>query len=272
MSGSLKDLLVVCSLDRALRVPHHGVPGCNRATVELFTQLGGRFTVVTERTPASIKEALDGVHLSSPAIACGGSMLYEVEEGVRLDDNFLPQEPVRELAAQIAERFPEVGIEVFLDEGQLYVPQTNRYVQKHLLNEKIGCIISPLEEITGNWSKLTFIGDPVTISKIKNQLQGQAAEGFCFQESGMSRYEILPAASGRVKMLEALAEYEGVPLENIIVIGESDYDKELMRAAGHAVAVRSASNRIQLEADEIVPGCAEGGVGEYLYALVKRYT
>ena len=88
MIDSLRDLLVVSDMDNTLLTAMEGVPACNRATIELFRALGGRFTVATGRPPASIRAALGGTRLSCPAIACGGSVLYDLEADRALEKSF----------------------------------------------------------------------------------------------------------------------------------------------------------------------------------------
>ena len=49
MIESLADLLVVSDMDNTLLTAKEGVPSCNRVTIQLFCELGGRFTVATGR-------------------------------------------------------------------------------------------------------------------------------------------------------------------------------------------------------------------------------
>ena len=58
-----------------------------------------------------------------------------------------------------------------------------------------------------------------------------------------------------------------------IVIGDYYNDLEVMREAGHAVAVANAPAEVKASADEVTTcTCSEGAVGEYLYQLVQRAT
>ena len=47
MIESLADLLVVSDMDNTLLTAKEGVPSCNRVTIQLFCELGGRFTAVS---------------------------------------------------------------------------------------------------------------------------------------------------------------------------------------------------------------------------------
>ena len=76
----------------------------------------------------------------------------------------------------------------------------------------------------------------------------------------------------KAQALRRLCALQNIPLENTVVIGDYYNDIDLMRAAGHAVAVGNAPTEVKLVADEVVSSCRSGGVGEYLYSLIRRYA
>lgn len=77
MKSALSDTLVICDMDNTLLTAKEGLPACNRTVINLFTSLGGLFTVATGRPPESIRAALEGIRLSLPAISCNGALLYD---------------------------------------------------------------------------------------------------------------------------------------------------------------------------------------------------
>ena len=86
-------------------------------------------------------------------------------------------------------------------------------------------------------------------------------------------YEIMPQGVSKASGLERLCARLALPMENVIFIGDYYNDLDLMRLAGHSVAVANAPRDVQAQADEVTMSrCADGGVGEYLYKLVKRYV
>ena len=180
MIDSLRDLLVVSDMDNTLLTAKEGVPACNRATIELFRALGGRFTVATGRPPASIRAALGGTRLSCPAIACGGSVLYDLEADRALEKSFLPLAAAREAVTAVMEQFPDMGVDVMVEEGRVYVVQANRYTQAHLRDEEIGCIMCPLEQVPCNWAKVMFAADPIAILNLQKFARGLHFDGMYF--------------------------------------------------------------------------------------------
>ena len=58
MKAPLSDTLVICDMDNTLLTAKAGIPACNRAVIQLYTSMGGLFTVATGRPPESIRAAL----------------------------------------------------------------------------------------------------------------------------------------------------------------------------------------------------------------------
>ena len=77
MKPPLSDTLVICDMDNTLLTAKEGIPACNRAVIQLYTGMGGLFTVATGRPPESIRAALGNIRLSLPAISCNGALLYD---------------------------------------------------------------------------------------------------------------------------------------------------------------------------------------------------
>ena len=89
MKPPLGDTLVICDMDNTLLTAKEGIPACNRAVIQLYTSMGGLFTVATGRPPESIRAALGNIRLSLPAISCNGALalvpcLAASRDGVRL--------------------------------------------------------------------------------------------------------------------------------------------------------------------------------------------
>lgn len=272
MASKLEDILVVCSVDDALCASDFHIPACNLATVKLYESMGGNFTVATGRTVESLQNIIADLRLNCPAITCGGEVLYNVENKQHLNKTFLQYEKTSAFVQAVLEKFPDMGIEIYVHAGEIHQVQSNRYTQKHLLKERIGCIISPLEAIPHNWVKVVFAADPVSISKLKQFFKGEEIPGLYLKDIGIGYCEIAATATPMSDAMQALCEYKGIPIENTVFIGGSKNDIELMHSAGFAVAVQNAPNEVKLSADEIVLSCEHGGVGEYLYSLIKRYT
>ncbi len=272
MIETLKDILVVCDMDNTLLTAKEGIPACNRAAIQLFQALGGRFTVATGRPVESVRAALDGLKLSCPAITCGGSVLYDFQTEEVLVQHSLDESSARQAILDVMQRFPDVGVEVMVEEGRVYVVQANQYTTAHVQNEKMSHVMCPLDRVPSHWAKVVFAANPVMLAQVQELIGKTTYPNIYFLPTNFIYFEIMPQNVGKAQALSELCRRELMGLENVIVIGDYFNDMDLMRQAGRSVAVGNAPPEVKAIADEVVSRCMDGGVGEYLYSLVKRYT
>ena len=147
------------------------------------------------------------------------------------------------------------------------------YTQAHLADEKLGCILQPLDTLPEDWLKVVFAGESALLEQIEAFAAQNSYPGVYFLRTNTIYYEIMPQGVSKASGLERLCARLALPMENVIFIGDYYNDLDLMRLAGHSVAVANAPRDVQAQADEVTMSrCADGGVGEYLYKLVKRYV
>ncbi|MDR1506693.1 MAG: Cof-type HAD-IIB family hydrolase [Treponema sp.] len=71
--------------------------------------------------------------------------------------------------------------------------------------------------------------------------------------------EIMPAGISKGKALEFVAEKLNIDMKNVMAIGDSDNDKEMIQKAGLGIAMGNAAEGIKAAADEVVPDCDRDG-------------
>ena len=233
MIRSLKDILVVSDMDNTLLTPEDGVPFVNQVTMRLFCALGGHFTVATGRTMESAGRHLDSMTLSAPAI------LY--------------------------------GVEIMTEDGGICVVRANEYTYRHTVHEGLTYRMAPLEELDGGWNKVLFACSHEMLMQIQDFLDARKYPGVYFIATNRNYFEIMPEGAAKGAALGELCTYMGIPIENTVAIGDYFNDIELMRAAGHSVAMGNAPKEVQLAADTVTGRCLDGGVAEVLYGLIRKY-
>ena len=75
-----KDVLYVSGLDDTLLGSGQKLSSYSKVELNRVIDEGAQFTVATLRTPASIRESLEGVHLKLPVVAMDGAVLYDMNE------------------------------------------------------------------------------------------------------------------------------------------------------------------------------------------------
>lgn len=274
MKRNLHDYLVFCDMDNTLLTAKEGIPECNRTVIRLFIQMGGRFTVASGRPPESIRAALGDIHLSLPAIACNGALLYDFNANRVLRHATLERAQATTAILDIAQKFPQIGVEVMAGAGEMYVIRANTYTHAHQVDEKLSGVACPVDSVPDGWVKVVFAADPETIRKVgqyaKTRYYGR--ENY-FLATNSIYLEIMPAGIGKASGLQDMCTLLGEPIQNTLVIGDYYNDLEMMQQAGYSVAVANAPAEVKAAANEVTTcTCVEGAVGEFLYKLIEQST
>lgn len=272
MKPPLSDTLVICDMDNTLLTAKEGIPACNRAVIQLYTSMGGLFTVATGRPPESIRAALGDIRLSLPAISCNGALLYDFSAESVLHRSTLNREQATTAILDILNKFPHIGVEVMAGNGEMFVIHANEVTHAHQVDEHLGSIACPVESVPDGWVKVVFASDPESIRKLgqyaKTRYYGR--ENY-FLATNSIYLEIMPSGVSKASGLHDLCALMSKSMKNTVVIGDYYNDLEIMREAGYAVAVANAPAEVRAAADHVtICTCAEGAVGEYLYSLIGR--
>lgn len=75
-----KDILFVSGIDDTLLAGNSALSSYSKIELNRMIDAGAHFTVSTIRTPANVRESLDGIHLKLPIIAMDGAVLYDMKE------------------------------------------------------------------------------------------------------------------------------------------------------------------------------------------------
>lgn len=272
MSHSLHDLVVVCNLDHTLLTVRGEIPAVNRDMIQLFCGHGGRFTVATRRSVASVQAALAGVPLSAPVICCGGSILYDMTKQQCVRRLEMNRETAEKAIRLVMKNLPDLGVCVHTGLGEWRVIRANRYLEAQRKSERIGCSLSQLSDAPDGWVQVSFAGSGQQLDQAETLLREKAGYGVYAQRSGSGTLDLLPETASNAAGLSALSETIGVPLTQMIVIGSHASDLPAMALAGQAVAVAGAPARVRLAAHVVTSiGSGDGAVAEYLYHLLRKY-
>jgi Cof subfamily protein (haloacid dehalogenase superfamily) len=71
--------------------------------------------------------------------------------------------------------------------------------------------------------------------------------------------EIMPAGVNKGKALRFTAEKLGIDMKNVMALGDSDNDKDMILEAGLGIAMGNATEDLKAAADEITLSCEEDG-------------
>lgn len=268
MFQSLSDMLVVSELDETLLASDGELPGCNLETIRLFRLLGGHFAVVTTHfntyLPAKLAQAVD------MAVTCGGSILYNSAKEEVVLGTALPHLAARQALRDVMLTFPEVGALVVGDDLRLYymtpVPPLCRYAAL----ERAPYFHRPYEYLPDAWYKIVFCGQEEVLEAVAQYVLSRTYPGLYFVREEDQAFAMVPKGVSKASAVYAMCEAMHIPYKSAVYVGNSAEDMEAMRLLGQRLATADASKEVKQMADALLASRDEGGIGQYLYELVRQ--
>ena len=119
-------------------------------------------------------------------------------------------------------------------------------------------------------TKITLCGEPDLLLKIERKLRLLNLPIY-LTYSAPTYLEITRSGVNKGEALKIVATYLAIPLEYILVIGDSHNDLSMFEVAGMAIAMGNAPEEVKAAADLVAPSNDEDGVAWILRELVLRH-
>jgi Cof subfamily protein (haloacid dehalogenase superfamily) len=231
-------LLLVSDMDGTLLNSQNQVSLENIKAIDRFEAYGGRFTIATGRIPSIAAPQLRRLALSVPGIFYNGGMIYDFENN-RIVWQSVLTEDTAPIVTNIADEFPEAGIEVYHN-GVAYCVQENAVSEKHREIDGIEIIqVSDIGQIPKPWQKVLIAGEPDLLADMEIILKTRYSS-VRFVRSDLHYLEILNPHVNKGRALERLLQLVGVSTSQCIAVGNHMNDYEMLQTAGVGIAVDNA--------------------------------
>ena len=240
-----------------------------KSTVTALQRLrerGMRLVVATGRRFESAREYAGklGFAEDDPVICYGGSMVRRMN-GETLLHRTLPQNLSIEALEWAAAR--DLHARVFVDGHTITSPD----IPSARPEPDASVVDSPADWLRNSRkvpTKLVIVDRP---DEIRGWL-GEAKSAFAgrlFVTRSLPHYVEVGSLEGtKAAALGFLCERWGIEPERVLAFGDADNDIDMLRFAGHGVAVGGMSGEVREAADKVVPGVDEDGVAGYVANLL----
>jgi Cof subfamily protein (haloacid dehalogenase superfamily) len=242
------------------------------AALQGLRERGMRLVVATGRRFESAREYAGrlGFADDDPLICYGGSMVRRIN-GETLLHRTLPGLLGREVLEWAAAR--DLHARVFLDGRIITSPDTPAALDHLRRYDEPGvCVVdSPADWLRDGGeepTKLVIVDRPDDIQDWLGEAQ-TAFAGRLFVTRSLPHYVEIGSLQGtKASALGFLCERWGIEPERVLAFGDADNDIDMLRFAGHGVAVGGISGEVRDAADRVVPGVDEDGVAGYVETLL----
>lgn len=246
----------------------------------LFREVEARgtgVTLITGRPNLTVAPLMHELGLHLPYVSSGGAQIIDPVSGETISSFALSQEDVQVLAGLGR----EVGAGLVAMEARrlYYEGSIEKFALIYEANEidlngleRIKTSITQVDDIvqaSPQPLKFTISDMPEVLAGIEQRLR--AAPLPVYATYSLPVYlEFTSIYANKGTALKRLTEYLEIPLERVLVIGDSPNDLSMFSVAGTAVAMGNASEEIKRAAHLIAPSNDEDGVAWVLRELVLK--
>ncbi len=262
--------LLAMDLDDTMLNSRLMIPDCSRLAVEQARQAGVRVTLATGRMFCSALPFARELGVEEYLMTYQGGLVKHAVTG-----DVLLHRPVHlELALEVIELVNRYGyhVNIYLDDVPYIARQTKEselYTSiSRIPMEEVGDLGAFLRERAQNPTKIVVVTREELIDHLQDEVQSLFGHLLHISKSKPHFLEFSHPLGNKGDALAAIASYYGVAREEIIAVGDSYNDLEMLDYAGLGVVVGNARPEIQARADYVCRSNDECGVAEVVEKFI----
>ncbi len=251
----MKYKLFISDYDGTLGVaPNNDIDAETRVAIQKFTDKGGIFVVCSGRETMSITRILRNCNVKGVVVSFQGARITDIESGKKIFSSGLSVDKVLTALDEVA----GTGLEpvAYGDNGELFIEKNNPYFERYKnavgLKSTVVDLKREIREQGGNISKICWLGDDVVVNQTADRLNAKyKGEGIKFNSGAKCLLEAINPDCSKGFAVRYIADYYGVPLDQVITVGDSTNDIDLLVGPWYGVAVGDGREELKAVADEI---------------------
>lgn len=261
--------LVATDLDGTLLNQEWKISPGNIRAVRQAVGNGVKVTLATGRMAAATRRYARELGLDVPIITYHGALVEQALSGEVLYRKVVPVE----LAAEIVEYLLKKGIhtQIFLKD-RVFVRKVNAYSEEYskMSNLKVeeADVYKLLEKEPEGLEKILCIGEERVLNRAADELRQAYAGKLHFTSSRDNVFDMIHPEVNKGTALKALADQWEIRPEEVMAIGDSLNDREMIAYAGIGVAMENAHPELKKIADYITSSNREDGVAKAIERFV----
>ncbi len=259
--------MIAIDVDDTLITDDHIVTEGTRAALNTAIKKGVIITLATGRMFPSAKKIAAQIDLNVPLITYQGSLVKTLVDEKILYERNVPSHVAQFLYDYAKEH--QLHIQAYYND-MLYVEEENEKVIAYAALSDIPYIVEPdLQKIISKpMTKMLFIDEPDFLDELAVKLNKEIGQEVHLTKSKANFLEILHKEGTKGHAVKFLAEYYGLDCSEVIAIGDSWNDHEMLQVAGLGVAVENAVDSLKAVADYITLSNNDEGVKHVIEKFV----
>lgn len=263
--------LIVIDVDDTLLNSQHELTEPTEQAIKQAIAQGVKVMLATGKTWASSRKYVHQLGITTPSIFVQGLVIHN-PDGTVAEQKTLDPDLLRRIITYVEDRGFDV---VAYTHNRLLTrqasPRVNWLGEKYQepMPETVGPLYNIVGEIPINKLMVIAKDEPKKVASLRWQLSHMLdGEARLMEIMLKDCIEILPANTSKGTTLKPHIEKLGIKPENVMAIGDSTNDIEMLQLAGLGVAVGNANDKLKAVADVVVASSDEHGVAE----AIKRFV
>ncbi|WP_407359108.1 Cof-type HAD-IIB family hydrolase [Microbacterium sp. LTA6] len=264
--------LIATDLDGTLLDSASTVTPRTRDALDAARSRGIHVIPVTARQPIGLRAIAAEAGFEGWALCGNGAYGVHLTSGRMLFAEELPPETIRTLAEALRASIPGLLFASVREGGETFVAQHGYAEIAQLTDHKrdprtMGGV--PLDQVLAAPSLKLVIRHPeLAPSALFDKLRSLGLVGFEATLSGAPFVEVMAEGVTKATGLARLCEHLGISRADVVAFGDALNDVEMLRWAGHGVAMAGADLVVQDAADEIAASNDDDGLARVVERLL----
>ncbi len=265
----MKYRLIISDYDGTLgSAPNNDVPTQTLSAINEFTKRGGIFAVCTGREYGSIKKICDAQGLKGLVACFQGAKIYDLQTDKCMFDGGMEMDD----ALTALNALEGSGLEpiVYMPDG-FYIQKDTQFTAIYEKAVMVKGIISSAKDVvkkSGKICKLGWLGEPERVSRLAKELGEKfRGSGIQFNIGVPFLLEAINPKHSKGNAVRVLADYYNIPLTQVMAVGDSTNDIDLITGEWHGVAVGDGRDELKAVAKEVTVPFSEQPIKH----LIEKY-
>ena len=252
--------MIAIDLDGTLLNDHKKISDPTVAALSCLPRSEVKIVLATARPPRSVRHLYQQLGLDTLTINYNGALIWNEPERTAVFH--------RPIAGPLVHRIISAARSLYVDllvscevmdrwytdrDDHTYTTETGRLFRPD--------VIAPIDQICGQAiTKLMFLGHPELITALEPLIPSRFGDVVTSVRADADLLQVMDNRVSKATALCKIADHYGIPMEQVMAIGDAPNDVAMLQSAGVAVAVDNAHARVKQVADWIAPSNNDHGV------------
>lgn len=264
--------LIATDLDGTLLTSSAQVSPRTRAALDAARDRGIHVVPVTARQPIGLRMIAGDAAFDDWALCSNGAYAVHLTDKRMLFAEELPADTVRTLAEALRASIPGLLFASVRDAGETFVAQ-HGYAEiadlsDHKRDPKTMGGVAFDDVVSAPSLKFVIRHPELTPAAMFETLQSLGLAGFEATLSGAPFVEVMAEGVTKATGLARLCEHLEIDRAEVVAFGDALNDVEMLRWAGHGVAMAGAADVVQDAADETTASNDDDGVARVIERML----